>query len=202
MNQLTELGISLGAPYGLDIIQNYRDIASLFPDLLDENGFDATRFSRLGDGSTMFLLGRGRELFCLMLVRESLSDSFIKIFEGRDVVEMGTFDRVTIDSFGEDELTFIAHHAADFSIDLNGIWNALAKARPGGRVKEDALNILFTASGTVMRQYEISDENQQKLSTFFTGKFRSLPLLHNILSGNIQGEVRNFVESLGCGKRQ
>jgi transcriptional regulator with XRE-family HTH domain len=179
-----------------------RDIASLFPDLLDENGLDTARFSKLGDGSTMFLLGRERELSCLMLVRESLSDCFIKIFDGRNAVEMGSFERVTIESFGEDELTYIARHTADFSINLDGIWNALVKARPGGRLKEDALNILFTAFSMVMQQYEITDEDQLKLSNFFSEKYSRLPPLHNISSGNLQGEVRIFLESLGCRKRQ
>jgi transcriptional regulator with XRE-family HTH domain len=179
-----------------------RDIASLFPDLLDENGLDAARFSKLGDGGTMFLLGRGREYSCLMLVRESLSDSFKKIFEGRNAMEMGSFDRVTIGNFGEDELSFIAKHAADFSINLDGIWKALIKARPGGRVKEDALNILFTAFSIVTQQYEITVEDQLELSNFFTEKYRALPPLHNLSAGNLQGEVRKFLESLGCQRRK
>ena len=179
-----------------------RDITSLFPELLDENRLDTARFSKLGDGSTMFLLGREREVSCLMLVRESLSDCFINIFAGRNTVEMGSFDRVTIESFGEDELTFIASHAADFSVNLDGIWKALVKARPGGRVKEDALIILFTAFSVVMQQYEISDEEQLKLSNFIAEKYRSLPPLHNISSGALQGEVRKFLESLGCLRRK
>jgi transcriptional regulator with XRE-family HTH domain len=179
-----------------------RDFASLFPDLLDENGLDAARFSKLGDGGTMFLLGRGRECSCLMLVRESLSERFINIFDGRDAVEMGSFDRVTVESFGEDELTFIAKHATDFSVNLDGIWKALVKARPGGRVKEDALNVLFTAFSVVMQQYKITSEDQLKLSNFFTEKYRALPPLHNLSSGNLQGEVRKFLESLGYQRRE
>jgi len=179
-----------------------RDIALLFPEFLDENGLDAAWFSRLGDGSTMFLLGQGRDISCLMLLKESLSDSFIKLFAGRNAVEMGSFDGVTIESFGEDELTYIASHAADFSINIDGILNALVKARPGGRVKKVALNILFTSFSVVMQQYEITDEVQQKLSNFFVEKYRGLPPVHNISSGNLMGEVRIFLESLGCGKRQ
>jgi transcriptional regulator with XRE-family HTH domain len=178
-----------------------RDFSSLFPELLDENGLDAARFSKLGDGSTMFLLGRQREYSCLMLVSESLSDSFVKILEGRNTVEIGSFDRVTIGNFGEDELTFIASHAANFSVNLDGIWKALVKARPGGRVKEDALIILFTAFSMVMQQYEISEEEQLKLSNFFVEKYRSLPPLQNISGGVIQSEVRNFLESLRCPRR-
>jgi transcriptional regulator with XRE-family HTH domain len=175
-----------------------RDIASLFPEFLDENGLDAARFSKLGDGGTMFLLGREREFSCLMLVRESLSASFIKFSQVRNVIEMGSFDRVTVESFGEDELTFIAKHAADFSVNLDGIWKALVKARPGGRAKEDALNILFTAFSIVMQQYKITAEDQLKLSNFFTEKYRALPPLHKLSAGNLQGEVRKFLESLGC----
>jgi len=175
-----------------------RDIALLIPEFLDENGLDAARFSRLGDGGTMFLLGRGKEYSCLMLVRESLSDRFIKILHGRGAVEMGSFDRVTVESFGEDELTFVAKHAADFSVDLDGIWKALVKARPGGRAKEDALNILFTAFSVVMQQYKITAEDQLKLSNFFTEKYKALPPLHNLSAGNLQGEVRKFLEFLGC----
>jgi hypothetical protein len=115
---------------------------------------------------------------------------------------MGSFDRVTFESFGEDELTFIASHAADFSINLDGIWKALVKARPGGRVKEDALIILYTAFSMVTQQYDISDEEQLKLSNFFAEKYRSLPPLHNISSGALQGEVRKFLESLGCLRRK
>lgn len=179
-----------------------RDIASLFPDLLDENGLDTARFSKLGDGGTVFLLGRENEYSCLILVRESLSERFIKIFHDRGAVEMGSFDRVTIESFGEDELTFIASHAADFRVGLDGIWKLLLKARPGGRVKEDALNILFTAFSVVMQQYKISAEDQLKLSNFFTEKYRGLPPLHNLSAGNLQEEVRKFFESLGCQKRK
>ena len=179
-----------------------RDIASLFPEFLYENGLDTVRFSKLGDGGTMFLLGRGEKYSCLMLVRESLSDRFIKILHGRGAVEMGSFDRVTVESFGEDELTFIASHAADFSIDLDGIWKALIKARPGGRVKEDALNILFTAFSIVMQQYKIMAEDQLKLSNFFTEKYRSLPPLHNLSAGNLQGEIRKFLDALGCQRRK
>jgi hypothetical protein len=179
-----------------------RDIALLLPEFLDENGLDAARFSRLGDGGAMFLLGRGKEYSCLMLVRESLSERFDKILQGRGAVEMGSFDRVTIGNFGEDELTFIAKHATDFSVNLDGIWNALVKARPGGRVKEDALNILFTAFSVVMQQYEITVEDQLKLSNFFTEKYRALPPLHNLSAGNLQGEVRKFLESLGCQRRK
>jgi len=179
-----------------------RDIASLFPEFLDENGLDAARFSKLGDGGTMFLLGREKEYSCLMLVRKSLSERFIKILHGRGAVEMGSFDRVTIEIFGEDELTFIAKHAADFSVNLDGIWKAFVKARLGGRVKEDALNILFTAFSIVMQQYKISAEDQLKLSNFFTEKYRALPLLHNLSAANLQGEVRKFLESLGCQRRK
>jgi transcriptional regulator with XRE-family HTH domain len=201
---LVSCGVWIPAPP--DRAQNIslymRDIASLFPQLLDENRLDTARFSKLGDGSTMFLLGRERELSCLMLVRESLSDSFIKIFAERNAVEMGSFDRVTFESFGEDELTFIVSHAADFSVNLDGIWKALVKARPGGRVKEDALNILFTAFSVVMQQYEITGEDQLKLSNFFTEKFRGLPPLHNISAGVIQSEVRDYLESLCCRRRK
>ena len=179
-----------------------RDFASLFPEFLDENGLDAARFSRLGDGGTMFLLGSGREYSCLMLVRESFSERFVKTLHGRGAVEMGSFDRVTVENFGEDELTFIAKHAADFSVNLDGIWKALVKSRPGGRVKEDTLNILFTAFGIVMQQYKITAEDQLKLSNFFTEKYRGLPPLHNLSAGNLQGEVRKFLESLGCQRRK
>ena len=178
-----------------------RDITSLFPELLDENRLDTARFSKLGDGSTMFLLGREREVSCLMLVRESLSDCFINIFAGRNTVEMGSFDRVTIESFGEDELTFIASHAADFRIDLDGIWQALAKARPGARVKEDALYILFTSFSTVMQEYSVDSDDIMKLGGFFAGKYRTLPSLQRISSGAIQTEVREFLESLGCRRQ-
>jgi hypothetical protein len=109
---------------------------------------------------------------------------------------------VTIGNFGEDELTFIASHAADFRVDIDGIWKALLKARPGERVKEDALNILFTAFSIVMQQYEITVEDQLKLSNFFTVKYRALPPLLNLSAGNLQREVRKFLESLGCQRRK
>ncbi len=79
-----------------------RDMETLFPTLLDENGFSAARFSRLGDGGIMFLIGRGNEYSSLLLARESLADCFVRIFDRRDAVEMGSFEKVTVDSFGED----------------------------------------------------------------------------------------------------
>jgi len=179
-----------------------RDIASLFPALLDENGMNVARYSRLGDGGAMFMLGREKELSCLLLAKSSLTECFVRIFDERNAVEMGSFDRVTIESFGEDELTFIARHAADFSINLEGIWNALVKARPGARIKENALSILFASFSVVMQQYEIVGDELMKVSGFFTENFKRLPPLQNISSGALQTEVKKYLESLGCRRRQ
>jgi transcriptional regulator with XRE-family HTH domain len=178
-----------------------RDMETLFPTLLDENGFSAARFSRLGDGGIMFLIGRGNEYSSLLLARESLADCFVRIFDRRDAVEMGSFEKVTVDSFGEDELSFIVRHAADFRIDYDGIWQALAKARPGGRIKEDTLFILFTSFAIVMGEYEISGDDLMKLSNFFVEKYRGLPPLQKVSSGEIQTEIRALLESLGCRGR-
>lgn len=178
-----------------------RDINSLFPALLDENGLNAARYSQLGDGGVMFLLGRESELSCLLLAREPLADCFVGIFDKRNAVEMGSFDRVTVESFGEDELAFVARHGSDFSLNLDGVWNALVKARPGARIKEDTINIFFASFTTVMQQYEIAGDDIMKVSAFFTEKYRNIPPLQNISSGALQAEVRDYLETLGCRKR-
>jgi transcriptional regulator with XRE-family HTH domain len=180
-----------------------REIKLLFPSLLDENGLNAVRFSKLGDGSAMFLLGRDKDFSCLLLVKESLVDCFITIFKKRDAVQMGPFERVTIDKFGEDELTFIARFAAiDFRVNLDGIWNALVKARPGARLKDDALKLLKSAFHIVEQEYDIPCDDIWKVSEFFADKHKRLPPKHNISEAALEGEVRRFLESLGCRRKQ
>ena len=178
-----------------------RDMKILFPALLDENRLNACRFSRLGDGGIMILIGRGNEFSSLLLARESLADCFVSTFDGLNTVEMGNFERVTVDSFGEDELSFIARHAADFSIDHSGIWHALVKARPGARVKDDVLNILFTSFSFALQEYRVDSDAIMELGELFARKYRTLPPAGKISSAAIQTEVRDFLEMLGYRKR-
>lgn len=179
-----------------------RDLRDLFPALLDENRLNASRFSRLGDGGVMALIGREREFTSLLLARESLANCFVDILNKLESIEMGALGKVTVDSFGEDELSFFSRHAVDFSIDHDDIWQALVKARPGARVRDDVLNILFTSFSFVLQEYRLDSDGIMKLGDFFAGKCRTLPSVGKISSAAVQTEVRDFLESQGCRRRQ
>lgn len=182
--------------------QNYapylRDISALLPSFLQENELDSVRYSRLGNGGTMYLLGRKNAFSVMLLVCESLVSCFGNILEKDGSVEMGTFDNFTVETFSEKELKFLSTHACDFTIDYKAISMALSQRR---REKYTVAS-LMTAFGLALQQFEPLDiDDMAKFGSFFEKTANSNIPLSDINPIAMTREAEDFLVSINGKKR-
>ena len=182
--------------------QNYapylRDISALFPSFLEENELDSIRYSRLGDGGTMYLLGRKNTFSILLLVRESLVQCFGNILEKDSAVEMGTFDNYTVDTFSEKELKYLSKHAHGFTINYKEISKALSRTRR----QEYTVASLMTSFCLALQEFEpLELEELVMFGTFFEKTANSNIPLSDINPMAMTCEAKDFLISINCKKR-
>lgn len=187
-------------PTSPDRPQNYapllKDISLLFPQILQENEIDSVGYSRLGDGGTVYLLGRKWKFSILLLVRESLVSCFDKILVKGDTIKLLPFITTTIDTFSLSDLSF--PKSREFSIDIRSISQALSRARR----EKYTLSSIMTAFCLALQEFEpLELEDLAKFSVFFEKTANNNIPLSDINPIAMTREAREFLISINCKKR-
>lgn len=182
--------------------QNYapylRDVSLLFPSILKENELDKVRFSRLGDGGTMYLLGRKSRFSILLLVSESLVSCFDDILINADSVEMSTFEKQTVETFGVQELKFLSSHAIGFTIDYKAISKALSRTRR----EKYTVSSLMTAFCIALKEFEpLTFDELVKFGVFFEKTANTNIPLSDTNPFAMTHEAKEFLASINCKRR-
>lgn len=177
-----------------------RDISSMFPLFLDENELNSVRYCRLGDGGTMYLLGRNNFFSNLLLVREPLVGCFGKILETTESVEMMAFENVTVDTFGENELKVYHQHArGNFKIDYKGMCKSLFKIRTG----KYELSSIATEFFYALQQFDpLEIEDLVKYGVFFEKTANNNVPLKDVNPFSISKEAEDYLISIGGQKKK
>lgn len=194
-----------------------RDINLLFPQLIEENGFNAMYTDSLSDGGRFFLFGRNYFFGCLLLADSQLARSFYdssrEIIRDNSIIEFDhkfdIFDDRIFHSIPSEWRFSPGYPSHELHVDIQSISQLLAFKRENAQknnmtiLRSESLRLVYRTFNEVVRQYDLVDSVMNDLDELFLQKYNELSQVppNRINVFLLTSEIRKTLESHGCPKK-